>query len=267
MDLELKGKAVLVTGGAKGIGRAVVEGFVAEGANVLFADKDEEACEKLVESLDRGDQVQFMIGDLTDEATCKRVVEEVLKRFGRLDVLVNNAGVNDSSGFDCSRENLLQSLEKNLFHVVTLTQLAAPELKKNRGSIVNISSKVAVTGQGGTTGYAAAKGAVNALTREWAVDLAPFGVTVNTVVPAECWTPLYEHWVNAQDDPAAVKKGIADLVPLEQRFTTTREIADTVVFVSSPRSSHTTGQLLFVDGGYTHLDRKLTAGTSFHWSD
>ena len=134
------------------------------------------------------------------------------------------------------------------------------------GAIVNISSKVAVTGQGGTTGYAAAKGAVNALTREWAVEFASKNVTVNTVVPAECWTPLYENWINSQEDPAKIKKEIADLVPLGKRFTTSREIADTVVFLASPRSGHTTGQILFVDGGYTHLDRKLSANVGSHWS-
>ena len=161
----------------------------------------------------------------------------------------------------------LESLQKNLVHVFSVTKLASQELKKNRGAIVNISSKVSVTGQGGTTGYAAAKGAVNALTREWAVEFADSGVTVNTVVPAECWTPLYENWINSQDDPEKVKKGIADLVPLGRRFTSTQEIADAAVFLASPRSGHTTGQILFVDGGYTHLDRKMSANTEFHWSE
>ena len=267
MDLQLSGKVALVPGGAKGIGRAVVDCLLDEGATVFFVDMDESASKDLIQNAANPDQIGFLAGDLTDEAVCQAAVKNTLERFGRIDCLINNAGVNDSTGFECSRSAFLNSIEKNLLHVVTLTQLVSAELKRNQGSIVNISSKVSVTGQGGTTGYAAAKGAVNALTREWAVEFAESGVTVNTVVPAECWTPLYEHWVNSQSDPASVKKGIADLVPLGRRFTTAREIADAVVFLASPRSAHTTGQLVFVDGGYTHLDRKLTNATEFHWSD
>ena len=118
-----------------------------------------------------------------------------------------------------------------------------------------------------TTGYAAAKGAVNALTREWAVELADWNVNVNTVLPAECWTASYAKWIESQSNPEAAKKEIGDLVPLGKRFTNAEEIADAVVFLASPRSSHTTGQLLFVDGGYTHLDRKLSAKMNIHWAD
>ena len=267
MDLKLEGKTALVTGGAKGIGQAVTECLLAEKANVFFADLDESASQSLVDTYGESGRLDYLIGDLTEEKTCQLLVEKTIERFGQIDIVVNNAGVNDSTGFECSEEAFLTSLHKNLVHVFSVTKFAAPELRRNRGSIVNISSKVAVTGQGGTTGYAAAKGAVNALTREWAVELADDGVTVNTVVPAECWTPLYEHWINSQDDPAAVKQGIADLVPLEKRFTTIEEIADAVVFLASPRSGHTTGQILFVDGGYTHLDRKLSATNRFDWGD
>ena len=267
MDLKLEGKTAIVTGGAKGIGKAVTECLLAEKANVFVADLDQAACDALADSCDDPDRLGFLIGDLTDEKICHSLIEKTVERFGHIDIVVNNAGVNDSTGFDCSEEKFLSSLQKNLLHVFSVTKFAAPELKRNSGSIINISSKVAVTGQGGTTGYAAAKGALNALTREWAVELAEAGVTVNTVVPAECWTPLYENWINSQEDPAAVKKGIADLVPLGKRFTTIEEIADAVVFLASPRSSHTTGQILFVDGGYTHLDRKLSAATNFHWAE
>lgn len=132
-----------------------------------------------------------------------------------------------------------------------------PHLKASRGAIVNLSSKTALTGQGGTSGYCAAKGAVLSLTREWAASLAPHGVRVNAVVPAEVMTPLYESWLASFDDPAAKLAAITQRIPLGKRMTSADEIAATAVFLLSARAAHTTGQWLFVDGGYTHLDRAL----------
>jgi len=140
-----------------------------------------------------------------------------------------------------------------------MAQLVLPELKKNKGSIVNIGSKTADTGQGGTSGYAAANGGRNALTREWAVELLPYAIRVNCVVVAECFTPLYEKWINTFDNKDEKLATITNKIPLEKRMTTTEEIANTVAFLLSERSSHTTGQLIYVDGGYTHLDRALNA--------
>lgn len=273
MDLKLNEKVAIVTGGAKGIGRAVVECLIEEGAKVMFADLDETASKELVSNTvkvfgtSKRDDLAFVLGDLSDETACKQIVRRTVDQFGKIDILINNAGFNDSTGFHCSEATFLESLQRNLVQVFSVTKFASDELKKNQGSIVNVSSKVSVTGQGGTTGYAAAKGAVNALTREWAVEFSDSNVNVNTVLPAECWTASYAAWIESQADPAAAKKEIGDLVPLGKRFTTAEEIADAVVFLASPRSSHTTGQLLFVDGGYTHLDRKLSAKMKLHWSD
>ena len=135
--------------------------------------------------------------------------------------------------------------------------MVLPFLKISKGAIVNIGSKTSVTGQGGTSGYAAANGARNALTREWAVELLPYSIRVNTVIVAECYTPLYEKWISTFDNPQEKLEGITKNIPLENRMTTAEEIANTVAFLLSRKSSHTTGQLLFVDGGYTHLDRSL----------
>ena len=129
------------------------------------------------------------------------------------------------------------------------------ELVKNRGVVINVGSKVAETGQGGTSGYAAAKGAMNGLTREWALDLADRGVRVNAVIPAEVMTPMYRRWLDSLSDPDATLASIEENVPLAKRMTTDREIADAVVFLASSRSSHTTGQIFHPDGGYLHLDR------------
>jgi NAD(P)-dependent dehydrogenase (short-subunit alcohol dehydrogenase family) len=130
---------------------------------------------------------------------------------------------------------------------------------------VNVGSKVAETGQGRTSGYAAAKGAIHALTREWAVALAPQGVRVNAVVPAECDTDQYQRWFEKQPDPKAARASVERLVPLGRRLTKPEEIADAIVFLASGRAAHMTGQLLHVDGGYTHLDR-AASGDGKGWS-
>ncbi|MEQ8787350.1 MAG: SDR family oxidoreductase [Pirellulaceae bacterium] len=260
MDLQLRDKAVLVTGGTKGIGRAIVQAFLDEGAQVATVGRGEQEGRTLERELSAaGHRFRFFAADLSRTADCRRVYDETLAAFGRFDVLVNNVGVNDGVNLEAGAAAFLLSLQRNLVHCYELVHCALEELKQHQGAIVNVGSKVSVTGQGGTSGYAAAKGALNALTREWAVDLAPYGVRANCVIPAEVWTPLYENWLATTPDPAAARRQIEQLIPLGRRFTTSEEIAVMVVFLASPRSSHTTGQIVFVDGGYTHLDRKSTA--------
>ena len=259
MNLGLKNKVALVTGGAAGIGAAVVRLLADEGVRVAFADRDEGAAALLSRELTlAGREACFIPADLTREEDCRRGVSETLRRFGALDILVNNAGVNDAVGLEQPPADFMASLQRNLFPVLSVTHFALDALRAARGAIVNVSSKVAVTGQGHTSGYAAAKGGVNALTREWAAALASAGVRVNTVVPAECATPQYERWFNAQPTSQQARETIEKLVPLGGRMTTPEEIAAAIVFLASDCSSHTTGQILFVDGGYTHLDRALT---------
>ena len=134
---------------------------------------------------------------------------------------------------------------------------ALPYLKISKGAIVNISSKTAETGQGNTSAYAASNGGRNALTREWAVELLKYGIRVNAVIVAECYTPLYDRWIKTLPNPEETLAKITDKIPLGKRMTTTEEIANMVAFLLSEKSSHTTGQLIYVDGGYTHLDRAL----------
>lgn len=263
MDLGLKDKVALVTGGASGIGAAVARLFIAEGAFVVIADRDEARGSSLAQELAAPNaRCQLVKCNLALEQDCQRCVQQAVEAFGAIDVLVNNAGGNDLIGIDQSPAEFMASLQRNLFHVFAVTHFALEHLKKTQGAIVNVSSKVAVTGQGHTSGYAAAKGGVNALTREWAAALAPDGIRVNAVAPAECDTPHYRQWFASQGDPAQARAAIEKLIPLAQRMTTPEEIAATIVFLASPRSSHTTGQIAFVDGGYTHLDRALTEETS-----
>ena len=255
MDLGLRDKIVLVTGGAKGIGAATVKAFLAEDCKVVIVDRDTEAGPVLAKS--SGSKARFVEADLTNLKSCKQAIEQTVSWFGGLDVLVNNAGFNDGLGLDTPPEKFMVSVQNNLLHVYAMTHYALPQIRKGAGCILNLGSKVSVTGQGQTSAYAAAKGAISALTREWAVALAPDKIRVNCVIPAECLTDQYEQFFKSQTDPDAAKKAIADLVPFAQRLTTPEEIAQTIVFLASECSSHTTGQLVYVDGGYTHFDRAV----------
>lgn len=263
MDLQLQDKVALVTGGSKGIGLGIVRCLIAEGAKVANVNRSEAEGRTLeTEYAKEGRDCFFIQGDLTDVSACRQAVQQTLERFGRIDILVNNAGVNDGAGLSAGPDAFVESLKRNLIHYYAMAHFCLDELKKSCGCIVNIGSKVCETGQGGTSGYAASKGGINGLTREWAVELAPHNVRVNAVLPAETWTPLYEKCLAAMPDPNAARAEIERLIPLGRRFTTIEEMADTVVFLASPRSGHTTGQIVFVDGGYTHLDRKCTEAGS-----
>jgi L-fucose dehydrogenase len=263
MNLGLEHKVIIVTGGAKGIGAAITRAFAAEGAiPCIFGRNRPEAAALAAEIAAAGGRSDSYHCEMTDEAGVRAAVAAVLAKHGRLDCVVNNAGVNDGVGLSSSVADFRASLEKNIIQCFVLVQAALDALIASKGSIVNIGSKCAVTGQGGTSGYVAAKGAMNGLTREWALDLAKHSIRVNAVLPAEVMTPLYERWLSTRPDPAASLAAIKATIPLERRMTTAEEIADTVVFVASPRSSHTTGQILYVDGGYVHFDRACTTKAS-----
>jgi len=249
-----------VTGGAKGIGAAIVRGSVAEGAIPVFLDHDAETGQQLEATLrTSGTECAFIAGEITAPETCSTTVERTLQKFGRLDALVNNVGANDNVSLERGTpEKFVASLELNLVHYYAMAHYALPALKQSRGSIVNISSKTAVTGQGGTSGYVASKAAILGLTREWAAELLPTGIRVNAVVPAEVMTPLYRQWVSGFPNAEEKLARIISKIPLGKRMTKPEEIADMVVFLLSERASHITGQHVFVDAGYTHLDRALT---------
>jgi L-fucose dehydrogenase len=248
MDLNLHDKVVIVTGGGAGIGGAISLALAREGAIPVVFGRSAlaPALEQQLQAMQP--RARFFQLELADEAACRDAVTTTLAEFGVLHGLVNNAGVNDNVGLDAGRDAFVGSLEKNLIHYYVMAHHCVPHLKASRGAIVNISSKTALTGQGGTSGYCASKGAQLALTREWAASL----------VPAEVMTPLSQSWLSTFDDPAAKLDAITRKVPLGHRMTRAEEIADMAVFLLSERASHVTGQWLFVDGGYTHLDRALT---------
>ena len=259
MNLQLTDKVIIVTGGAKGIGEGIVKVLAAEGAIPVIVGRSEADNLKVVDAIEAtGGRAFQVVAELTDPKASQNAVNATIAQFGRIDGLVNNAGVNDGVGLQAGNyEAFMTSLHKNVVHYYLMAHYALPELIKTKGAIVNITSKTADTGQGGTSGYAASNGGRNALTREWAVELLKYGIRVNAIVVAECWTPLYENWIKTLPDPEAKLKEIQSKIPLGNRMTTAEELANTTAFLLSPVSSHTTGQLLYVDGGYTHLDRAL----------
>lgn len=260
MDLGLKGKVVIVTGGASGIGAAIVRACGLESAVPVMLDHDETAMHQCKFELSReGVVAEAVRVELTDSGAVERTIEHIGTELGHIDGLVNNAGTNDGIGLEQgSPELFTKSLERNLVHYYTASHAALPFLKESKGSIVNIASKVALTGQGGTSGYAAAKGAILSLTMEWAEEVAQHGVRVNSVVPAEVLTPQYLEWLKKFADPEQMQSVIASKIPLGRRMTEPDEVAAMATFLLSPKSSGITGEHLFVDGGYVHLDRRLT---------
>jgi L-fucose dehydrogenase len=259
MDLNLNDQVILVTGGAKGIGLGIAKVLAEEGAIVVIVGRNKDDNQKAVNAITKeGGKAFEVAAELTNPESCKEAVQSVIGKFGRINGLVNNAGLNDGVGLENgSYERFIQSMHNSLVHYYLMAHYSLPELKKVKGSIVNISSKTGDTGQGNTSGYAAANGGRNALTREWAVELLKYSIRVNTVVVAECWTPQYEKWIQTLANPEEKLKDITSRIPLENRMTTVEEIGNMVTFLMSNRSSHTTGQIIYVDGGYVHLDRSI----------
>jgi len=259
VELGLTGKVVIITGGASGIGAAIVEALVSQNAIPVILDKIGPNEDDLARLRKGSPATEWITVDLTDDNQCRAAVSEALTKLGKIDALVNNAGINDAVGLGAGPVEFRKSLERNLVHYYTMAHLCVPEIKKQRGSIVNISSKVALTGQGGTSAYAAAKGGVLGLTREWAAELASAGVRVNAVIPGETMTPMYRTWLAGFENPEEKLQKIVRNVPLCARMTRPEEIATSVAFLLSNWSGHITGQSLVVDGGYSHLDRALTS--------
>ena len=259
MNLNLNDKIIIVTGGARGIGEGIVKALASEGAMPVIVGRNEDDNVTLVNAIElSGGKAFQVVAELSDPFACEQAINSVMAKFGKIDGLVNNAGVNDGIGLENgSYEGFMASMHRNVVHYYLMAHHALPALIKSKGSIVNITSKTAETGQGNTSAYAAANGARNALTREWAVELLKYSIRVNAIVVAECWTPQYEKWIKTLSNPQEKLEEIISKIPLEKRMTTPEEIANMAVFLLSSKSSHTTGQIIHVDGGYVHLDRAL----------
>ena len=259
MDLFLKDKVAVVTGGTKGIGAGIVRSMAAEGAIVVCVNRPGPEGPALEKELgEKGQRMLYIAAELTETAECKRVIDTAAERFGRIDVLVNNAGGNNQMGLDTAPDEFMKGMRDNLIHYYALVHYAHDYIVRAKGSIVNIGSHVSVTGQGHTSAYVAAKGAICGLTREWAAYFCDKGVTVNCIVPGSVWTNSYVKWAATFPDPEERRRLAENNIPLGRRMTTVEEFADLVVYVASGRATHLTGEIIICDGGYSRLDRVLT---------
>ena len=260
MDLRLKDKVIVITGaaGQKGsIGETILQQLVNEGAIPAIIDRNDRGFEYVKEIKSKGIDAIFCKTDVTNPDEVEKAVKTIASKYNRIDAVINNVGVNDGAGLESSYDDFINSLKLNLASYFLVTKYALPFLKESKGNILNIGSKVALTGQGGTSGYAASKGGVLGLSREWAVDLIKYSIRVNAIIIAESYTPAYQTWIETLENGQEKLDSITSKIPFENRMTTPLEIADTCLFTISERSSHTTGQQIFVDGGYVHLDRSL----------
>ncbi|MDO6516987.1 SDR family oxidoreductase [Zobellia uliginosa] len=260
MDLNLKGKVVVISGAAGkegSIGETILQRLAEEGAIPAVIDRNARGFGYVEKIQAKGIDAIFCQTDVTDPQQIENAVNTIAQKYGRIDAVINNVGVNDGVGLDASYEEFMDSLKLNMVSYFLIVKHALPLLIKSKGNILNIGSKVALTGQGRTSGYAASKGGVLGLTREWAVDLIKHGIRSNAIIIAESWTPSYDTWIKTLPNGEEKLQSIVKKIPLENRMTSTDEIADTCLFTISSRSSHTTGQFIFVDGGYVHLDRSL----------
>lgn len=260
MDLGLKGKVVVITGaaGLKGsIGETILQKLAEEGAIPAVIDRNDRGFAYVEELQKKGIDALFCKTDVTNPEQVETAVQTISKKYGRIDAVINNVGVNDGVGLDASYEDFMWSLKLNMVSYFLVVKHALPLLKESKGNILNIGSKVGLTGQGGTSGYAASKGGVLGLTREWAVDLIKYNIRSNAIIIAESWTPAYDAWIQTLENGEEKLKSIVKKIPLENRMTTPEEIADQCLFTISNKSSHTTGQFITVDGGYVNLDRSL----------
>jgi NAD(P)-dependent dehydrogenase (short-subunit alcohol dehydrogenase family) len=251
MSGRLAGKVAMVTGGAQGIGRAIVEKLALEGARVSFLDREEPAAAATArEPGGDGPAVAFIRADVTREGEVKAAVDDVVQRNGRLDVLVNNAGVN--AYFDATEMTEAQwdaVFAVDLKGTWICAKHALPAMKRARGgSIVNIASIHASLTIAGMFPYAAAKSGLVGLTRSLALDYAPANIRVNAVLPGWTRTRLVEEWFRRQPDPAEAERRVLAVHPLG-RLSTPMEVANLVAFVASDEASAITGAALAVDGG------------------
>jgi meso-butanediol dehydrogenase / (S,S)-butanediol dehydrogenase / diacetyl reductase len=253
---RLSGKVAAVSGGASGIGEATVRRFVAEGAKVVFADRDVERGKRVAAEIEAsGGQALFVEAHLERQSEAAAFVEQAAVRFGRLDVLVNNAGIRlYHTVVEASSESWDEILGVNLKGYAFCAKVAIPIMRQGGGgNIVNVASVRSVTSVGKTTQYDTTKAAVAGLTRGMAADHASEGIRVNAVCPGPIYTPFHEKRIRELGRTFEQYREDAAKGTMLRRHGTPEEVAASILFLASDDASYVTGTLLFVDGGYTGM--------------
>jgi NAD(P)-dependent dehydrogenase (short-subunit alcohol dehydrogenase family) len=250
--MRFASKVAAITGGAQGIGRGCVEVFHGEGARLAIIDRDQNAADRLVETLNaqRPDSARAYACDVADEVRLREAIDRLAMDFGSLDCLINNAGIHppDTPLEQMSLAQVRQVFEVNFYSTYIASQTALPYLRKSRGTIINMSSMTAVLGQKNSAAYAASKGAQLSFTKALALELAADGIRVNAVLPSNVDTPLMRAWASSLADPQSALERIAQLQPLG-RMAMPQEIGRVCLFLASEDASFITGQGIEADGG------------------
>lgn len=246
----LKGKTAIVTGGSSGIGEAIVRLFTVQGAKVVIANRNEQEAARVADPLrSEGHEVIAVRTDVAKEEDIRKLIQETLQHFGQIDIVVNNAAaIMPKYLEEFEVEEWDRIFDVNLKSVFLMIKHSIAELKKTRGSIVNMSSLNGLIGQKMNPVYAATKGGMNAMTKALALDYAPFGVRVNSICPAGVTTPLLEQWIRQQDNPDQTVQDLNAMHALG-RPATSEEIAQATLFLASGAAGFVTGVALPVDGG------------------
>jgi NAD(P)-dependent dehydrogenase (short-subunit alcohol dehydrogenase family) len=252
--MRVADKVAIVTGAASGIGQAAAELLAEEGAKVLVADIDPKGGKETVESIKKkGGAAHFVEADISKDADAKRISEEAVKVYGRINILVNDAATFVLKGFDATIEDWQRSVGVNVIGTAMVTKYAVEHLKKQGGAIVNLSSMSAFVAQPNFTAYSSTKGAIAQMTRNMALDLAPFKVRVNSICPGPIITAASYRHMEKVGQTFEEFDAIEGEKTLLKRTGRPREVAYAILFLASDEASYITGAYLLVDGGYTAM--------------